>query len=614
MYNRPMYMQEGGLAGSFGSSINPSFGNNGVLENIQEQVSNNGDVLKSMQNRNQGTNTALSTQNPSTPDFNNNSDGSSAIDNLINNDPRFPKPRPAELTAFNPRDPNPFMRPENMMSSPINASSDPFSGMTFEQAQVRRMQQDVKSPQEQAAIDAAIAGGSTGIFGANGVQGTINATAPIQGNEPLDPGRHPSFYAQPGSPMSMARGLELPNFPGMGDTPRSYGVQVSPNNLTNQPTNSGTDSFPSGMLQNEMFGNMGRLQNIQQFANGGLADMGRFGDNQMVHAQTGEMVVPQSILQENPQIGMGLNQALVNQGLDPQRQVVGSGAGSINPMTGQQEFFDLGKILKTVAPIAIGAMLGPGAGAGIGSMFGAGSAAGSFLSNPFVGRAITGALTSKLGGAKTKDALMAGLLSGGIGALTGGMGSEATQTGASQAGSKVLAGNPDIANKMGVGSGMVDAASKTGTDLANQSIKGVSKGGGFLSSLGIGDDTIASKFLSSGLGQGLSAGLLMQLLSGGDEDEDQRTEFERRPFGYGGPGGKLGGITYANMGGEMGFPRRNGGIDPSEGSGRKDDVPAMLMAGEFVLTKDAVKGLGGGNQRKGIKRAYNMMDNLEARA
>jgi hypothetical protein len=39
------------------------------------------------------------------------------------------------------------------------------------------------------------------------------------------------------------------------------------------------------------------------------------------------------------------------------------------------------------------------------------------------------------------------------------------------------------------------------------------------------------------------------------------------------------------------FPRRNGGIDPSEGSGRKDDVPAMLMAGEFVLTKDASQGI-----------------------
>ena len=362
-------------------------------------------------------------------------------------------------------------------------------------------------------------------------------------------------------------------------------------------------------MQNNMFQNQMTPNNYSP-----MSSMGRFGDNQTVHAQSGELVVPQSTLRENPELGMGIAQAFMDQGVNPYRQIVGSNAGSMNPMTGQQEFFDLGKILKTVAPIAIGAMLGPAAGAGLGGMFGAGTAGASFLSNPFVGRAITGALTSKLGGAKTKDALMAGLLSGGIGALTGGMGSEATQTGASQAGSKVLAGNPDIANKMGVGSGMVDAASKTGTDLANQSIKGVSKGGGFLSSLGIGDDTIASKFLSSGLGQGLSAGLLMQLLSGDEEDEDQRSAYERRPFGYGGPGGKLGGITYANMGGEMGFPRRNGGIDPSEGSGRKDDVPAMLMAGEFVLTKDAVKGLGGGNQRKGIQRAYNMMDNLEARA
>ena len=58
----------------------------------------------------------------------------------------------------------------------------------------------------------------------------------------------------------------------------------------------------------------------------------------------------------------------------------------------------------------------------------------------------------------------------------------------------------------------------------------------------------------------------------------------------------------------------DGGIDPSEGSGTKDDVPAMLTAGEFVLTKDAVKGLGNGNQRLGIQKAYNMMNNLERMA
>jgi len=62
------------------------------------------------------------------------------------------------------------------------------------------------------------------------------------------------------------------------------------------------------------------------------------------------------------------------------------------------------------------------------------------------------------------------------------------------------------------------------------------------------------------------------------------------------------------------FPRRNGGIMPSEGSGQKDDVPAMLMAGEFVLTKDAVKGLGDGDSNRGIEKAYSMMNKLEDRA
>ena len=112
--------------------------------------------------------------------------------------------------------------------------------------------------------------------------------------------------------------------------------------------------------------------------------------------------------------------------------------------------------------------------------------------------------------------------------------------------------------------------------------------------------------------------LIAQLLASmTDEEEDERTAFERRPFGFGGAGGQIGGLTHNkphNMGGEMNFPRRDGGIDPSEGSGTKDDVPAMLTAGEFVLTKDAVKGLGDGNQRLGIQRAYDMMGDLEERA
>ena len=62
------------------------------------------------------------------------------------------------------------------------------------------------------------------------------------------------------------------------------------------------------------------------------------------------------------------------------------------------------------------------------------------------------------------------------------------------------------------------------------------------------------------------------------------------------------------------FTRRTGGIDPSEGSGTKDDVPAMLNAGEFVMTREAVKGAGNGSLDKGISRMYNMMDKFERMA
>jgi len=275
----------------------------------------------------------------------------------------------------------------------------------------------------------------------------------------------------------------------------------------------------------------------------------------------------------------------------------------------------IGKLLKQLAPIAISAIAGPSVGAGLGQLFGTSAV------SPFISRALTGAVASKLGGSKNKNAIMAGLLSGGLGAMFGGgAGTEVGSNATNQAAVKAGTIGKDMSQELARNQAVPDSAlfGKTATDTASEGIKKVVTGGGnsggFLNALGIGNDTIASKFLSSGLGQGLSAGLIMQLLAGGDEDEDMRSEYERRPFGYGGPSGKLGGITYANMGGSMGFPRRNGGIDPSEGSGRKDDVPAMLMAGEFVLTKDAVKGLGGGNQRKGIQRAYNMMDNLEARA
>lgn len=72
------------------------------------------------------------------------------------------------------------------------------------------------------------------------------------------------------------------------------------------------------------------------------------------------------------------------------------------------------------------------------------------------------------------------------------------------------------------------------------------------------------------------------------------------------------GIQYAEEGGEI-FPRRVGGIMPNEGIPGKDSVKAMLMPGEFVMTTDAVKGLGNGSLNNGIQNMYQMMRGLEAK-
>jgi hypothetical protein len=71
-------------------------------------------------------------------------------------------------------------------------------------------------------------------------------------------------------------------------------------------------------------------------------------------------------------------------------------------------------------------------------------------------------------------------------------------------------------------------------------------------------------------------------------------------------------IQTAASGGEI-FPRRNGGVMPNEGVPNQDSVRAMLMPGEFVMTTDAVKGLGNGNAQKGIRNMYDVMRNLERR-
>ena len=60
--------------------------------------------------------------------------------------------------------------------------------------------------------------------------------------------------------------------------------------------------------------------------------------------------------------------------------------------------------------------------------------------------------------------------------------------------------------------------------------------------------------------------------------------------------------------------RDMGGYQPHGAQEKKDDVRALLAQGEFVMTSDAVRGLGGGDRDAGAKKMYDMMHNLEAMA
>ena len=57
--------------------------------------------------------------------------------------------------------------------------------------------------------------------------------------------------------------------------------------------------------------------------------------------------------------------------------------------------------------------------------------------------------------------------------------------------------------------------------------------------------------------------------------------------------------------------RDEGGFVPVGVKERADDVPAMLSKNEFVMTADAVRGIGGGDVEKGSKRLYNTMKQAE---
>ena len=59
--------------------------------------------------------------------------------------------------------------------------------------------------------------------------------------------------------------------------------------------------------------------------------------------------------------------------------------------------------------------------------------------------------------------------------------------------------------------------------------------------------------------------------------------------------------------------RETGGFVPVGIKEKADDVPAMLSKNEFVMTADAVRGIGNGNIEKGAQRLYDQMKTMEKR-
>ena len=396
-----------------------------------------------------------------------------------------------------------------------------------------------------------------------------------------------------------------------------------------------------------------------------LKDFGRYEDDTLAHVATGETIIPMEVFEKNPQLRDQVFQSMADLGIDPTQYIVGSNFNSINPVTGQPEFFlkKLFKKIKKAAPVLlpIAASFVPGAGP--------------------LAMAAAGFGGGKLAGQDTKQALMSGILAGLGGKLAGG-------TAAAQAGQ--AAGGKSLGSQLFKGISKEGLGSLFRKGLSEQALRdqllsgapsyvtdGVSntvQGGGdnFSKMLNIfrkgGEE--GAKFSPYRIGAGLTGaaflkdmffpekieeeeyidtnvypgdyGTLLELaaankyspgsnivpfqLAGGgymggyngvkadaesltaSDNIDSRImknlQFERMAPGM--MGYAAGGIAHLRKGW---FPyetakHAKGGVS-GPGTGTSDSIPAYLSNGEFVVTAKAVKNAGGS------KPMYDMMDHLE---
>ena len=447
-----------------------------------------------------------------------------------------------------------------------------------------------------------------------------------------------------------------------------------------------------------------------------LANMGRNGDTYIVHAAEGETVLPMEVLDANPQLKNMLFTQMRDMGIEPERYIVGNQLNSINPITGQPEFFlkkifkglkNVGKALKknasVILPLALGYFV-PGMGKIAAGTLGAG--VGSLIEGDDPREALRSAALGGLSGAAlaamsrpgisgdlTQMKLFGQDLAGGQGFRPGTFRNPFTQaqqtfqSGSTEAnkfadqsfefpegqnlGAPTGMSDQDffksqaqvLDNQLNQLSSLKDIEYSANPLSPNYTLKGPSvedivnsrefaelrlagftpdkalaalqkdySGPSFLQKYGIPLAGITGAAALGGFFSAPEEEPEEEILTGQDlidEDPDKYyIDVAAQPFVDKTQVDSVYGIpslpemspypiptmpVFAAKKGGAAFPRRTGGIGPGLGSGKKDDVPAMLMDGEFVMTRKAVKNAGNGSLNKGIKNMYSLMRNLEAR-
>ena len=432
-----------------------------------------------------------------------------------------------------------------------------------------------------------------------------------------------------------------------------------------------------------------------------MAMMGRNGDDQLVHARSREVMVSPEILEENPKLANELTKAFDRSNVDMARYEVGNPANSINPMTGQREFFlkkligGIKDIFKKIAPVVIPIglnMLFPGLGtvasgalgAGIGTLVQGGSFKDALKSAALGG--VMGGVSARIGIGGPAGA--EGFKERAFGAL-GGMDTPIVRPGmfgtpaanvrisskdfkpdpnVSETSSNILSRSLDTAkdvygkvfdpnrnvldptemateaSKLVNDTPALTEMAKTMPDkafeIAMKTIKSQQPGmisrygplalagtavfgaaGGFetpkeelgdspfgISSQDLYDQNPSKYSVFAGYNMPTPMSRVSQPVEKDDRDYIFQSYLQPQ---YAADGGEMDLANDPRLQKErMTFPRRQGYI-AGPGTETSDDIPAMLSDGEFVMTARAVRGLGDGSRKRGVKKMYDMMRAFE---